>query len=69
MDKVEFFEVKKVAYTRLPICGSEKERGLDEDCECGGKHKWFVFPNWSEGVKEGGKSYLQCINCFQMSHL
>lgn len=66
----DFYEVKKVAYNNLVgVCGTEEERGLNEECECGGKHQWFMFPQWSEAVKEGGKAYCMCINCHQHSHL
>lgn len=67
-----FFEVKKnpVHYFNLKnLCGTIRERGLDGDCESGGKHDWLVYPAWAQIVKEGGKSYLLCLKCNEHSHL
>jgi hypothetical protein len=46
---------------------SEHDRGLDEDCEDGGKHMWLVLP--PELYGPGQKRYLLCLKCRQGSHL
>jgi len=47
-----------------------KERGLDGNCEgTTDKHQWLLFPDWSTGVKEGGKDYIMCLNCLEHGHL
>ena len=42
---------------------SVKDRGLDGDCENGGKHDWLLLPK-----EEGQKQYLVCLKCTQHSH-
>lgn len=47
-----------------------KERGFDGCCPgTNQKHQWLLLPDWSESVKQGGKQYVQCLNCFEVSHL
>jgi hypothetical protein len=70
----KYYIVKEVVYSALESrCGTESERGLDEKCESEfapkGQHAWLMFPEWSEGVQEGGKAYCMCLNCLQHSHL
>lgn len=42
---------------------NERERGLLEDCEEGGKHHFLILP-----FEEGQKEYLKCLKCFQITH-
>lgn len=42
---------------------NEKEKGLELDCEEGGKHDWLLLP-----YKEGHKEYIQCLKCHEVSH-
>ena len=72
MSAPKFYTIKKnpTFYFDLEgVCGTPKERGLDGDCENGGKHAWFVFPSWAGAVQEGGKVYLMCLKCEERSHL
>ena len=47
-----------------------KDRGLTGTCEdTKQKHQWLLFPVWSDGVKQGGKEYIMCLNCLEYSHL
>lgn len=50
---------------------TENERGLDGECEDSdtGEHNWFMYPDWSPVVREGGKQYLICLSCDERSHL
>jgi len=48
-----------------------KERmGNDEgkcpECDC---NSWILLPKESVAVKEGGKPYIECMNCGVTSHL
>lgn len=60
---------------------TEDERGLAGPClggwdnvkniekEIPGGHRWLVYPDWAQCVKQGGKNYLICLNCGEHSHL
>jgi hypothetical protein len=68
-----FYELKKkpTAYSRLKgLCGTIIERGLDETCKETGKgHRFLVMPEWSIAVQQGGKAYIQCLDCYEYGHL
>ena len=36
--------------------------------ECGGNH-WIILANESCAVREGGKPYIECMECGYMTHL
>ena len=36
--------------------------------ECG-KNKWWLLPNESVAIREGGKAYIECLNCGYQTHL
>jgi len=64
-----FYEIRKLdpcypLQARAGHCPNQHERGLDEECEEGGKHEWLLLP-----FKEGHKQYLQCLKCWRHSHL
>lgn len=48
-----------------------KERLGSENAECSecGKNEWFLLPKESIAVKEGGKPYIECLNCGFQTHL
>jgi|CryBogDrversion2_1035201.scaffolds.fasta_scaffold145068_2 hypothetical protein len=53
----------KIAMTKR----QEEERGLNEQCECGGtdeEHDWLMYPH-----EKGQKQYLLCMKCNIISHL
>jgi len=68
----QYYKIRKQAYTfdhvQLEYYGeaidTEKERGLNEECEEGGKHDWLLLP-----LKKGHKQYLMCLKCSTYSHL
>jgi hypothetical protein len=37
-------------------------------CECGCLD-YILLPVWSKAVKEGGKRYMNCVNCGRSTHL
>jgi hypothetical protein len=36
------------------------------DCK---KNEWWLYPKESVGVKNGGKPYIECLNCGHQTHL
>lgn len=42
-----------------------KSGGCDE---CG-SNEWWLYPKESAAVREGGKPYIQCLNCGYITHL
>ena len=51
----------------MPV--SERTENPDGTCpECGGL-KWWLLPNESVAVREGGKAYIECLSCGYRSHL
>ena len=36
------------------------------DCDC---NSWILLPSESVAVKEGGKAYIECMNCGLTTHL
>lgn len=44
---------------RLPEC----------KCESCGKDEWIILPKESCAVREGGKPYIECMNCGYVTHL
>ncbi len=36
--------------------------------ECGGNH-WMLLPKESVAVSQGGKPYMECLGCGEMTHL
>jgi len=46
-----------------------EERLPKGECEdCGGK-EWIILPKESALVREGGKPYIECMNCGNRTHL
>ena len=76
MKKTKFYQVKGKRMTYGSIFDNRGDlidlnwRGLDGCCEgTEDKHQWLLMPEWSECVKQGGKEYVICLNCLEMSHL
>jgi len=74
--RTEFYKAVKIGTTYGSIFNASgelvnlKERGLDGNCEgTDRKHKWLLYPEWTESVKQGGKEYIVCLNCLEHSHL
>jgi DNA-directed RNA polymerase subunit M/transcription elongation factor TFIIS len=47
------------------------ERMGSENAECPNCHKnsWWILPKESSSVREGGKAYIECLNCGYQTHL
>jgi hypothetical protein len=37
-------------------------------CECGGS-EWILLPKESVAVSQGGKPYIECMSCGELTHL
>ena len=79
MSKPKFYqaklvEVKDVIKEEYPLHHEQitmTERMGSEDALCPecGKNHWFLFPKECVAVREGGKSYIECLNCGYQTHL
>lgn len=54
----------KIDMTMTERMGSEE--ALCPDC---GKNKWMILPDESVAVSQGGKPYIECLNCGYVTHL
>jgi len=47
------------------------ERMGDENATCPecSKNEWMILAKETASVREGGKSYIECINCGYFTHL
>jgi predicted RNA-binding Zn-ribbon protein involved in translation (DUF1610 family) len=47
------------------------ERMGTEDAKCPdcGKNEWWLLPKESGAVREGGKPYIECLECGYQTHL
>ena len=47
------------------------ERMGSENAECSecSKNEWLLYPKESIAVSQGGKPYMECMNCGQVTHL
>jgi len=48
-----------------------EERMGSEEAECPecNKNEWWLLPKEGIAVKEGGKPYIECLNCGYQTHL
>lgn len=54
----------KVDMTMAERMGTEEAKCPD----CGNNH-WIILPKESVAVSEGGKPYIECMNCGLITHL
>ena len=47
------------------------ERMGSEEAKCPecSNNEWWLLPNDSAAVREGGKPYIECLNCGHVTHL
>ena len=47
------------------------ERMGSEEAKCTecGENKWMLLPKEGSAVREGGKPYIECLNCGYTTHL
>lgn len=47
------------------------ERMGSEEAKCTecGKNEWMLLPKECVSVREGGKQYIECLNCGSQTHL
>jgi hypothetical protein len=58
------FQHGKLSMTMTERMGSEE--ALCGEC---GKNHWMILPQELVMVKEGGKPYIQCLECGSITHL
>jgi flavoprotein len=54
----------KISMTMTERMGSEEAK-----CSDCGKNVWMLLPNECSAVREGGKAYIECLNCGLITHL
>ena len=48
----------------------EERMGSDEaKCDMCSNNEWFLLPEDGAAVREGGKPYIECLNCGYHTHL
>ena len=68
----QLFEVEDVikhVYPKQPnltLAERLPNEGMCEEC---GENKWWLYPKASVSVREGGKQYIECLNCGNVTHL
>jgi hypothetical protein len=48
---------------------TERMGSENAQCEQCGENEWWLFPEESVIVAQGGKPYIECLNCGQVTHL
>lgn len=54
----------KISMTMTERMGSEEAK-----CPECGKNKWWLLPKEGGAVREGGKPYIECLECGYQTHL
>ena len=54
----------KISMTMTERMGSEEAK-----CPECGKNKWLILPQELSWVREGGKPYIECLECGYITHL
>jgi Zn ribbon nucleic-acid-binding protein len=72
--QAKLIEVKDVLKEEYPLHHDQitmTERMGSEDALCPEckKNHWFLFPKECVAVREGGKPYVECLNCGYQTHL
>lgn len=73
--KPKFFQAKLVEINQeqldmeLKGCSLEERLPNNACCPDCGKNEWWLLPKESVAVKEGGKPYIECLNCGYQTHL
>ena len=70
----QLFEVEDVIkyvypdpkHAKLTLEDRLPNNGICEEC---GENKWWLYPKASVSVREGGKQYIECLNCGNVTHL
>jgi predicted RNA-binding Zn-ribbon protein involved in translation (DUF1610 family) len=80
MRKPKFFKTKLVEingnvldkvypYHKGKITMTERMGSEEANCPECGNNEWWLLPNDSASVREGGKPYIECLNCGHQTHL
>lgn len=54
---------------KITMTMTERMGNEEANCPECGKNKWWLLPKDSVAVKEGGKPYIECLNCGYQTHL
>ena len=75
-EKPKFYKAKLFPLTIKELLEITKGQNIaelmyDKEARCPvcGKTKWWIFPDESIVMREGGKPYCECINCGYNTHL
>jgi hypothetical protein len=72
LQEIPSSKIMDVVYPNKPKGSVTLEERLPEsewncpECNC---NSWIVLPRESAAVKEGGKPYIECMNCGYSTHL
>lgn len=73
--KPKFFQAKLVKIDQEQLnkelrgCSIEERLPNNASCPDCGKNEWMLLPKESIAVREGGKIYIECLNCGFQTHL
>ena len=73
--KPKFYQAKLVELNdeelskELRGCSLEERLATNGECPQCKDNKWWLFPKEGIAVREGGKSYIECLFCGYQSHL
>lgn len=66
---VEVDNVIETLYPNKNLTMADRMETEDAKCFRCGENKWFLLPKESVAVREGGKGYIECLNCGNVTHL
>lgn len=52
-----------------PMTMTERMGNEEASCPECGENKWWLYPKESVAVRQGGKQYIECLNCGYQTHL
>jgi hypothetical protein len=64
MDEVYPYHVGEKQLTMKERMGSDEAK-----CPECSNNEWYLLPGDSAAVREGGKPYIECLNCGHQTHL
>lgn len=73
--KPKFFQAKLVELNEQELdkelsgCSLEERLPNNGECTECGANQWWLLPKEGVAVREGGKSYIECLDCGYQTHL
>ena len=56
-------------YGKIPMTMTERMGTEEAICPECGKNEWWLLPDKSVTVTQGGKPYIECLHCGYQTHL